>query len=101
MIRPAAIVYWNYLKGPVDEFGRAMRNLFYTNVGENMIVSIIGRLLYAQLNNSAGVHRLSLSRQKEKLPTGYEENSSKGYRELRKIVSKCSSFANYARQLDK
>ncbi|CAN8067665.1 unnamed protein product [Agarophyton chilense] len=72
MIHPTAFVYWNYLKGGVDEFSRAMTSLCYTNVDENPIVSNIGRLLCPQVNNAAVVHRLCLARQKRHLPMNYE-----------------------------
>ncbi|CAN8067640.1 unnamed protein product [Agarophyton chilense] len=101
MIRPTAFVYWNYLKGGVDEFSRAMTSLCYTNVGENPIVSIIGRLLCAQVNNAAVVHRLCLARQKGHLPMNYEGAGGRSFRQLRKNVAKCFSFADYARQIAK
>lgn len=68
MIRPTTLVFWNSLKGGVDEYSRAMQNLTRSNVSENAIVTIITRLLMAQVCNAAVAHRLVKSRQTSVLP---------------------------------
>ena len=68
MIRPSGLVFWNLLKGRVDEFSRALKSLCYTNSPENPIVSVLGRLLIAQVNNAAVVHRFALAKTRGRLP---------------------------------
>ena len=45
MIRPTLLVYWNYLKGGMHEYSRAMMSLIKNNTSANPIVSIIGGIL--------------------------------------------------------
>lgn len=103
MIRPTSLVYWNYLKGAADEFSRVLQSLAYTNHSENPIVSIIGRLICAQINSAAIVHRLSVAKAKDLLPEpdAIHELSLNGYSELRHNVTKCETFTAFARGLAK
>ena len=52
----------------MDEFSRALKSLCYTNSSENPIVSVLGRLLVAQVNNAALAHRLSIAKRRGLLP---------------------------------
>ena len=68
MIRSAALVLWNHVKGVVDEFSRALKSLTYTNASENPIVIVIGRLVGSQINNAAVLHKLSIAKRNGSLP---------------------------------
>ena len=70
-IRPALLVYWNALKGGVDEFSRNLKTLAYTNSSENPIVSIIGRLISSQVGSARIAHRFSVARSCGVLPQHY------------------------------
>ena len=100
MIRPTLLVYWNTLKGGVDEFSRALKTLAYTNTSENPIVSIVGRLISSQVGNAAIAHRLSIARKREVLPDmNHERCTIQTYKTLRHQVTSCESFGSFAREL--
>ena len=104
MIRPSGLVFWNLLKGGVDEFSRALKSLCYTNASENPIESVLGRLLIAQVNHSAVVHRFALAKRRGLLPEIDEYKNcdrKKGYSALRHDVTRCETFASFARELTK
>ena len=98
MIRPSALVYWNYLKGWVEEFSRALKSLCYTNSSENPIVSVLGRWLAAQVNNAALAHRLSIGKRRGLLPdpsSHIDTNHKKAKSALRHDTARCGTFAGF------
>ena len=100
MIRPLLLVYWNTLKGGVDEFSRALKTLAYTNTSENPIVSIIGRLISSQVGNAAIAHRFFIARKRGVLPPlNHEWCKSQTYKKIRHQVTSCESFGTFAREL--
>lgn len=104
MIRPAALVFWNHLKGGTDEFSRALKSLTYTNTAANPIVSAIGQLLCSQVNNAAVAYRLSCAKSKGYLPTAkafQDFQMKERYDILRRDVSRTCSFGDFARTLSK
>lgn len=52
IIRPKILVYWNTLKGGVEEFSRALKTLACTNASEIPIVRIIGRVICSQVGKA-------------------------------------------------
>ena len=67
IIRPKILVMWNAVKGGVDEYSRALRTFAMTNVSENPLVSIIGRMLSTQIPNAALVYRLWVAKETGKI----------------------------------
>lgn len=102
MIRPKPLVFWNAVKGGVDEYSRAMTRITRTNVSENPLVSVIGRLLASQLNNAAVVYRMFLAKQSFIISDLIDESEHNlSYYDLRKKVTKQQTFNNYSRELAK
>lgn len=103
MIRLTLNVYWNNLKGGIDVISNYMRTISRTNVSENPIVSIVGRLLSTQVNNAAVAYRLSIARRQGNLPKSGERAKlwQKGYGNLRDRISQCLTFGLFARSLAK
>jgi hypothetical protein len=101
MIRPTILVFWNALKGGVDEYSRSMQAFSRSNVSENPGVSVIGRILMSQAANAAVIHRLALARCNQKLPRAAEEAPPhhRGYYNARKRVSRTSSSREFVRRL--
>ena len=89
-------------KRGVHEFSRALKSLTYTNASENPMVSVIGRLICSQVNNAAFVRRVSIVKRNGSLPDTdvYRKvENHPGYNALRRKVSRCCSFADFARRL--
>ena len=102
MIRPSGLVFWNLVKGGVDEFSRALKSLCYHNSSENPIVSILGRLLCAQVSNAAIVHWFSIAKARGMLEKFEKDGAIEaGYSSLRHDVARCASFSSFARMLAK
>ena len=102
MVRPTLLVYWNALKGGVDEFSWALKSLAYTNSSENPIVGVIGRPICGQVCNAAIVHRIAIARTKGYLLNSEEHATAKdGYKNTRHRVTSCASFGAFARCLSR
>ena len=103
MIRPTSVIYWNHVKGGVDEFSRTLKVLSYQNTSENPIVSVLGRLICAQINNAAVVYRLSVAKGRGLLleNNACEREMRKGYVAMRHDVARCCTFSSFARLLAK
>eukprot|EP00178_Gracilaria_changii_P016681 TRINITY_DN479_c3_g1_i11.p1 TRINITY_DN479_c3_g1~~TRINITY_DN479_c3_g1_i11.p1 ORF type:complete len:1373 (+),score=138.00 TRINITY_DN479_c3_g1_i11:3191-7309(+) len=103
MIRPSALVFWNLLKGGVDEFSRNMKQMCYTNSSENPIVSVIGRLLCSQVANAGVVYRMVKARLSGMLPRNNKQDfeTRASYRKLRHSLTKCMTFSSFVKNLAK
>lgn len=100
MIGPQLLVYWNTLKGGVDEFSRALKTLAYINTSENPIVSIIGRLTSSQVGNAAIAYRCFIARKCGVLPRiNQEMYRYQAYKRMRHQVTSCESFGTFAGEL--
>ena len=103
MIRPTILVYWNALKGGVDEYSRAMKTFSRNNACENPIVSVIGRLIFGQINNSGVLQRIVLARAKNRILPNIRDvpGHMRGYVKTRRGVTMCETFGQFVRGLAK
>lgn len=101
MIRTNLLVFCNAVKGGVDKYSKAMKDLARNNVAENPIVSILGRLISSQVSNCAVVHRLYLVEETGKLSDTADQKKPyyRGYGKSRKRVSSCETFRSFVRDL--
>lgn len=96
MIRPSALVFWNSIKSGIDVYSSLMISFARTNVSEDPLASIIARLLFTLISNSANVYRSLLAASKRKIPTGiakYDVN----YFTLRKRITKKIKTGSFIR----
>lgn len=80
-----------------------MKSLCCTNYSETPIISVIGRLIVAEIHNAAVIHHLSLAKANDGLPdiSEYNGENKKVYGALRHAIAKCGTFAGLARALAK
>ena len=103
MIRPTVLIYWNALKGRVDEYSRAMKTLSRNNACEKPILSVIKRLICEHINNSGVLNRISLPRANNRLVSNIGEVPAhmREYVKTRHRVTICETFGQFVRGLAK
>ena len=103
MLRPKSLVYWNAVKGGVDEYSSRMAILTHTNSSENPITSVVARLICAQAYNAALAFRLFKARSMGMLTCVNRSYNYKhvGYRAERHRVSSICSFTDFVQVLAK
>ena len=102
-LRPTALVFWNALKGGVDAFSKNLKTLDYSASKVSPVVSVVKRMLSAQVNNAGTVHRIGLALAQEilKEPSYFEQAKQEGYVKLRQKVSQQETFGHLIRCLAK
>ena len=101
IIRLSPTVYWNHLKGGVDVMSRYMKTIARSNISENPVVSIVGRLLSMQVSNAVVAYRLYQARRRNLLPRpeDVEDQGRRGYFYFRHRLSQSETFGRFVRML--
>ena len=91
------------LKGGVDDFSRNLCTLDYSASKVSPVVSVVNRMLSAQVNNAGLVHRFGLAIRDGILPNAVDEVSKnhRSYVKLRQMVSQKETFGGFVRSLAK
>ena len=102
-LRPTALIFWNALKGGVDAFSRNLRTLDFSASKVSPVVSVVKRLLAAQVNNAGIIHRIVIALNDNTLPvkSEYDHEVQGGYVRVRQSVSQKETFGKYVRALAK
>ena len=103
MVRPSVLVFWNAVKGGVDEYSRNMTHLTHHNVSQNPLTTVVLRLLMSQIHNAAVAYKLclaSLSGVVSSLSTDYDNNRRGGkYKSLRHRITSTASMIDFVHTL--
>ena len=96
-IRPRIIVYWNSVKGGIDEYSRELAELKVKIVNVSPVVTYVLRFVLSLHYNAFLVLRLLKARELGIIPRSASNlpGKSRSYHTLRKRVSKLMSFRKF------
>ena len=79
MVRPTVLVFWNAVKGGVDEYSRSMTNLTHHNVTQDPLTTVFLRLLMSQVHNAAISYGLYIASLRGIVSSREEDNVTQNY----------------------
>lgn len=105
MLRPRSLVFWNALKGGVDEYSGAMKRFIHQNSAEHPVVTIVTRMIMPQICNAAISYRLIQARKRSLLGRNASDDRinkktfNQSYRLIRHRITRLQSLGSFIRTL--